>query len=423
MAKKTSNKRCLKVIELFAGVGGFRLGLKNPRYRLIWANQWEPATKGQHAAAIYKKRFKAIEGEDFSCEDIATVDTNDMPDHDLFVGGFPCQDYSVARSLNDAVGIEGKKGVLWWQIYRILSQKKKNRPKYLILENVDRLLKSPSNQRGRDFAIMLASLSDLGYAIEWRVINAADYGFPQRRRRVFIMAYHETTNVYRRIARNMDLPGWVFKEGSFAKAFPILGSDDLVYPERIIEGDLADISGGFNKESSSKSPFENTGIMIKRTMFTVKTYPKYEGKRMSLGDVLVPDKDVPEEYYIKDEDIPLWKYLKGAKHILKKSNRTGRTFKYDEGSMVFPDDLKKPSRTIVTGEGGSTPSRFKHVIRTRKDRLRRLTPIELERLNMFPDNHTEGESPAKRAFFMGNALVVGVVKRLGQQLIKTIDER
>jgi len=88
--------------------------------------------------------------------------------------------------------------------------------------------------------------------------------------------------------------------------------------------------------------------------------------------------------------------------------------------MIFPDALDKPSRTIITGEGGSSPSRFKHVIETKDGRKRRLTPIELERLNMFPDNHTEGVSDVRRAFFMGNALVVGIIEKLGESLAKNI---
>ena len=113
----------LKVIELFAGVGGFRVGLERADssiFKTIWANQWEPATKTQHAADIYRKRFG-----DVCNEDINNVKTEDIPDHDMMVGGFPCQDYSVASTLNHSKGIEGKKGVLWWSIYRILKEREK----------------------------------------------------------------------------------------------------------------------------------------------------------------------------------------------------------------------------------------------------------------------------------------------------------
>lgn len=412
-----ANGTPLKVIELFAGVGGFRLGLKKPHYNVIWSNQWEPATKTQHASEIYKKIF----GEKgHSNKDISQVNIREIPGHDLLVGGFPCQDYSVARASNQAKGIVGKKGVLWWEIHRILKEKKRRRPAYLLLENVDRLLKSPTSQRGRDFALMLASLSDLEYAVEWRVINAADYGFPQRRRRIFILGYHKRTRLYKKIKKSLDLSDWILKEGLFAKAFPVRMTKDLLYEESDIKGDLVEISKYFNKSRTHKSPFENSGVIIKRKFVSLRTYPVYNGKKTTLKDVLVSNGQVSEEYYIKDEDLSRWRYLKGAKNILGRSKRTGRTFKYDEGAMVFPDDTDRPSRTIVTGEGGSAPSRFKHVIQANDGRLRRLIPVELERLNMFPDDHTEGVAPSKRAFLMGNAIVVGVVERLGKKLIKEI---
>jgi DNA (cytosine-5)-methyltransferase 1 len=140
---------------------------------------------------------------------------------------------------------------------------------------------------------------------------------------------------------------------------------------------------------------------------------------MLLKDVII-NKTVDKEYYINQDSIDKWKYLKGPKKDIR-TNSSGFEYNYSEGGMIFPDKLDKPSRTIITGEGGSAPSRFKHVINT-KSGLRRLTPIELERLNMFPDNHTkyEGISDTKRAFFMGNALVVGVIERIGKVLQEKI---
>ena len=158
------NDKLVRVVELFAGVGGFRIGLEgaSDAYKTVWNNQWEPSTKRQDASLVYQARF-GVEGH--SNRDINDVRTDDIPDHDLLVGGFPCQDYSVAATLSKSGGIEGKKGVLWWQIYRILDEKGDRRPDYLFFENVDRLLNSPATQRGRDFAIILASLSDLGYVV------------------------------------------------------------------------------------------------------------------------------------------------------------------------------------------------------------------------------------------------------------------
>jgi len=195
----------LKVIELFAGVGGFRLGLeKTGKYKIVWSNQWEPSTKTQHASIVYKARFGS---ENHSNKDISEVAVEDIPDADILVGGFPCQDYSVASTLQNSKGLIGKKGVLWWSIHKILSEKK-NPLKYLLLENVDRLLKSPASQRGRDFAIMLKSLDSLGYAVEWRVINAADYGMPQRRKRIFILGYHRSSFIFKEL-KKADKLDWI----------------------------------------------------------------------------------------------------------------------------------------------------------------------------------------------------------------------
>jgi DNA (cytosine-5)-methyltransferase 1 len=416
----------IRVVELFAGVGGFRLGLESAsnekiKYEHVWSSQWEPGAVTQHASQIYINRFGA---DNHSCEDIQKVVENDfkqIPNHDLLVGGFPCQDYSVARTLSQAKGLQGKKGVLWWSIFNILNKKDKNASSFLILENVDRLLKSPSGQRGRDFAVMLASLADLGYIVEWRVINAADYGLPQRRRRVFIMGYKKGTKIYNSIKKEKNIKKWICNNGVIATACPVKDQVSDIN-EFKIEGDLEKVSKNFSSKKPTKSPFENSGIMIDRNVYTIKTFPDYKGKKTLLKDIIIKDETkIPLEYYIKEEDIKRWEYLKGGKKEARKS-KSGFTYNYSEGPMVFPDSLDKPSRTIVTGEGGNSPSRFKHVIKTKSGKLRRLTPLELERLNMFPDNHTKtmqnGKTTpdVKRAFIMGNALVVGVIERLGKAL-------
>ncbi|MCH8554268.1 MAG: DNA (cytosine-5-)-methyltransferase [Schleiferiaceae bacterium] len=420
----------IKVVELFAGVGGFRLGLegwngkssssgykeslKSP-YRVVWSNQWEPSTKTQHASWVYENRF----GKDgHSNEDIAQVDVSVIPDHDLLVGGFPCQDYSVATTLKNSKGLIGKKGVLWWSIHKIISEKK-NKPKYLFLENVDRLLISPSGQRGRDFAIILQSLNELGYAVEWRVVNAADFGMPQRRRRIFILAYLKGTAIYDCIKEVTPIE-WILEEGTLAEAFPVTSENILFPTEFKLEGDIVSISENFNKGRAT-GLFENTGLMINGSVTTLKTKPKYDGKFTILRD-LIQNGEVTSEFYIDKDDFDKWIYLKGPKKEMRK-NSQGYEYQYSEGGMIFPDSLDKPSRTIITGEGGKSPSRFKHVIQTPKG-YRRLSPVELERLNMFPDDHTKLEkvSDSKRAFFMGNALVVGVIEKIGISLKQKIKQ-
>lgn len=414
----------LRVAELFAGVGGFRIGfeaankaLGHDYFKVVWSNQWEPSTKVQHASDIYVRRFGA---EGHSNEDIGTVPAAAIPEVDIVVGGFPCQDYSVATTLHRSGGLAGKKGVLWWEIHRILRDTK-NKPPFLMLENVDRLLKSPASQRGRDFAVMLASLSDLGYAVEWRVINAAEYGMPQRRRRVFILGYHQDSQVYQRAIMKQKRVKWLAESGVIAQAFPVLqGFQAPLHPFEL-EGDLVELTDQFNKESSRLSPFANTGLMVNRKVTTFPVEPDYSGPIAALQDFLVDESEVPEEFFI-GEELSEWAYLKGAKTIERVNKTTGHKYQYSEGGMAFPDALDRPSRTIITGEGGRGPSRFKHVVETPSGRHRRLVPVELERLNMFPDNHTEGVTDTRRAFLMGNALVTGIVDSLGQSLVSRIAE-
>lgn len=389
-----------RVAELFAGVGGFRIGLGAAGWSTVYSNQWEPSTKRQHASEVYEKNFGS---EGHSNEDIARVE--EIPvDFDLLVGGFPCQDYSVAKSNSSAAGLEGKKGVLWWEILRLVQTHK---PQFIFLENVDRLLKSPSSQRGRDFAVMLASLGAENYSIEWRVVNAADYGFPQRRRRVFIVAERNGPPA------DLDL---VARNGVLAKAFPIQECSSA--EEGLLSESLLDISRNFGN-GLKVSPFKNAGVFSNGKFITADVTPKFEGMQSTLGDILLPDSEVPDDFLLEPGSLHKWEYLKGPKSE-ERTHASGFKWRYSEGGMVFPDPLDRPSRTILTGEGGISPSRFKHVVRTDAG-MRRLHPIELERLNGFPDNWTakgiHGEmSDAKRAFFMGNALVVGLVERVGKVL-------
>lgn len=401
------------VIELFAGVGGFRLGLERAGWRIVWSNQWEPSTKAQHASSCYVANFGP---DNHSNEDIAAVldkcesGVERIPKADMIVGGFPCQDYSVAKSLNSSLGLEGKKGVLWWEIHRLVASHK---PKIVLLENVDRLLKSPSKQRGRDFAVMLRTLGDLGYLVEWRVVNSAEFGFDQRRIRVFILATRLGL-----IPKKREYFKNYPQEGILSNVFKYEPVDDV--KELQLSADVEVLSKTFNANQKS-SPFQNSGVYLDGHVKTIKVSNKgtMTGK---LGNVLIKDKDIPKEYWVDSTKLAEWEFLKGAKS-LQRTSSSGHTYSYSEGKMAFPDSITKPSRTILTGEGGTSPSRFKHIIKTRKG-YRRLMPIELERLSGFPDNWTkfdaEGNqiSDARRAFFIGNALVVGLIEMIGQELKK-----
>lgn len=416
------------VLELFAGIGGFRVGLEQLAnadlggafYRVIWSNQWEPNSALQHVWRTYERVYGPG-----SCvnEDIEQVvqHPETIPDAQMIVGGFPCQDYSVARSLQQAEGIEGQKGALWWSIIRLIQDKEaaENAPTVIFLENVDRLIHSPAKRRGRDFAIILQSLSDLGYSVEWRVINAADYGMPQRRRRTFILAYRNGSP----LCHGIDNPTeWIYTTGIMAEAFPIEPSNDTIEGQAIKqnpEWDLADISDHFNEETPQKRVFENAGTMVNGVFYTVKVRPRYDGPRITLGDIVAetPREEITEEFYLDINSIDSWRREKQGKRIERVSRATGFKYLYSEGPMIFPDALDKPSRTIITAEGGQSVSRFKHVIEDPVNhRYRRLVPSELEQLDMFPRGHTEGETAVRRAFFIGNSLVCGIVERIGVAL-------
>jgi DNA (cytosine-5)-methyltransferase 1 len=402
------------VVELFAGVGGFREGLK-PYWETIFSNQFEPSTNIQHASLVYQRHYGA---EGHLNEDITKVVARHLetgkvvPNADLIVGGFPCQDYSVAKSLNSSKGLEGKKGVLWWEIYRLV---KKNKPKYVFLENVDRLLKSPSNQRGRDFAIMLRTLGDLGYLVEWRLVNAAEQGFPQRRIRVFIVA--KRLKDVSKPPNHQDAEEFITVGGLLARTFP--GALESAVQSFELDKDPAEISANF--PSRDKSPFLNAGYFLRGKVHTAKVKAFGSVPRQTLGSIVTAADDVPAEYWIPNDQIPAWKSLKDGKSVPRTHKASGTTFMYTEGSMAFPDSLDKPARTIVTGEGGTSPSRFKHVI-LQNNRHRRLTPVELEKLNGFEPDWTRFDangqevSSTRRAFFMGNALVIGLVRMVGETL-------
>lgn len=405
------------VVELFAGVGGFRLGLEKSGWKTIWANQWEPATRGQPAAECYLKHYPdQSNNPDFNV-DISSVtgrledDSNVVPNHTLLVGGFPCQDYSVATT--QAKGLEGKKGVLWWDIEKIIRHK---RPPYVLLENVDRLLASPAKQRGRDMGILLACLRDLDYSVEWRVINAADYGFPQKRRRVFIFAFRNDNKFFSNLHKIGLSSEWIQTSGFFAGVFPVKQEpvDHMVADD--FDLDVQTVSNKFQFK------FDNAGVMSKGKLYTLKVHPSVV-KGQTLRNVL--QDNIDKEFYVTDTSLDKakgWRYVKGSKREMRTA-KNGHVYHYTEGAIPFPDNLDTPSRTILTGEGNQNPNRSTHLILDPiNSKYRTLTPVEVERLNGFPDDWTNtGMTKSKRYFCMGNALVVGVVERLGKRLRELIE--
>lgn len=398
------------ICELFAGVGGFRLGFDRLKsgWETTWFSQWEPGVKKQWAHECYVQHFgdsPDLNNEFHTGEDISVIDKRAIPNHTLLVGGFPCQDYSVAHSLTSSQGIEGKKGVLWWQIRDTIMAKKEP---FCIFENVDRLLKSPARQRGRDFGVILACLMQDGYSVEWRVVNAAQYGAAQRRRRIFIFAYRNDTTYGQRmtkVASDMIIKS----KGFMARAFPVL--DIGCVTETVIGDDILDVSDNF------AFAFESAGYMHKGRIYTAKTIEAEENPTL-LGDIL--QKNVDSQYYIPDDKMEKWTYLKGAKRI-PRTSADGHEYIFSEGSIAFPDSWNKPARTMLTSE--STLNRSTHIVLDPgTERLRLLTPVEAERLQGFNDDWTNTGMPDRMRYFcMGNALVVPMITRMGEVLDKIIE--
>lgn len=392
----------IKVVELFAGVGGFRVGLERSdkeRFRTVWSNQWEPGQSGQWAYKCYSQRF----GKDANCinADIATM-IDSVPPHDLLVGGFPCQDYSVAST--GAKGIEGKKGVLWWSIHQIIQ---KQHPEFILLENVDRLLKSPAKQRGRDFGIILKCLDGEGYRVEWRVINAADYGQVQRRRRIFIFARRKNAPI-------ADPQQWLHREGFFAKAFPVTEDLDT---KKVTHADLNRYTDLLQITEQFQCTFYNSGLMVNGQIYSEELVPCSLPPK-TLSDIIT-SQSVDEKYFLTPEEMAKWEVMKGAKRIMRTS-RTGFEYLFCEGAIAFPDPLDRPARTMLTSEG--TPNRSTHIIcDPSTGRLRRLTPEECERINGFDTGWTDTGMPERQRYFiMGNALVVPLVEKMGHRLLELL---
>lgn len=447
----------LKGFSMFDGVGGFVVGLNDANkalgeetFETLYTNQFEPSRKVQDAFQVGVHNFPRIKHSNTDIMQVPDTEFDEMKKNgvNIIYGGFPCQDYSVSNSLATAKGLVGKKGVLFWEIIRAVET---INPKYLVLENVDRLLKSPASQRGRDFAVMLGSFNRLGYSVEWRVINAAEYGEAQRRRRTFFFVYRNDTpfakhidTVYETKKDNASkYDDYIYTDGLFARQFPVehVMNKGRGYSRSLSEFNsttdeyIKDISDNF------KDKFWNTGIMRNGVYYTIDTIPKYETP-VTLGEVVEKARDYFDKeygygayeeylqnYIIKDQaTLDKFQYLRGPKKI-KRTSAEGHEYLYSEGGMSPSDSLQLPGRTMLTSEG--SVNRSTHLLEY-KDTYRLITPIEAELLQDFPpewtkyktleDGSTKEVSDRMRYFFMGNALVTGIIKRIGIEISKIEDE-
>ena len=288
-------------------------------------------------------------------------------------------------------------------------------PPFILLENVDRLLKSPASMRGRDFGIMLKVFDQNGYYVTWRVINAGEYNMPQKRRRVFIFAFKKDGKYAQKFAGKDGVD--LLSSTIFNEVFPVEEITSAEITDLTKYKDILEVSNGFDGGKFLTAGFMKDGIAyhcditpIVEDIFTLEKVVK------NAKEYIIEDKN---EYAVEDEKLDKWKYLKGPKRI-ERVAKTGHSYIYSEGGMAFPEKMDEPARTMLTSEG--TLNRSSHIIYDNElAKYRILTPVECEMIQMFPPNWTDTMPRRNRYFMMGNALVTGIIRRL-EPVLKEIIE-
>lgn len=376
---------CMKFIDLFAGVGGFHEGIRraNPKAECVYSNEWD-----KHAAEVYRKHF----GE---CDttDITTVRAEDIPGHDLICGGFPCQAFSVAGKRR---GFEETRGTLFFDILRIARH---HRTPYLLLENVKGFL---NHDGGATFHTILRSLDELGYDCQWQVLNSKDFGVPQNRERVFIVGH------LRGKPRPQVFPIGQTTEGSAgpeASKEAILTGTQTARQYANWGGDFV-ISQYGETRTSKHSPTIRTPSggnrmpMVRVKEATSKGYAEAaEGDSINLAQ---PNSATPRGRVGKGVANTLETGVQQAVVQAVDTKQVGKARFTDNVATLGANDYKEPKAVSI------------------ENRIRRLTPVECERLQGFPDGWTEGQSDTQRYKQMGNAVTVNVVEAVASRIFQSI---
>jgi len=338
----------MRYIDLFAGVGGFHLGIERSGqngYTCVYSNEWD-----RYANSVYRRHY-----EECDIRDIREVAADKIPDHELIVGGFPCQAFSVAGNRG---GFSDTRGTLFFEIMRIAKQK---RTPYLLLENVKGLL---SHDKGKTFDTMLRAMDELGYDAQWQVLNSKHW-VPQNRERIFIVGY----------LRGQPRP----------QVFPLGESDGGGSQSQVRQA--KDISGTITiKNQSPQWQFDASTTLIDMA------YRNREPRAYTTHAPAVRD------YGSGGNKMPMV-----TRQPLK---FLGRNQKNIAGDYSYAVDTMSTNGLNIAGK------------------IRRLTPIECERLQSFPDDWTklgaDGEeiSDTQRYKMMGNAVTTKVVQAIVKQWCK-----
>lgn len=355
----------MRFIELFAGIGGFGLALERLGHECVYANDID-----KYCKLVYDNHFHTKQ----TTQDIRTVDPYQLPEFDLLCGGFPCQAFSIAGKRR---GFEDTRGTLFFEIARIAAVK---RPKILFLENVKGLL---SHDGGRTFATIIIALDELGYDCQWQVLNSKNFGVPQNRERVFIIGH----------LRGTPQP----------KIFPIEGAGP--------EADGAIVSTALDA-NYWKGPDKHG----QRTLIIARGF---EGRATVMEGVSPALRDFGSGG--------------GKTHKLLQLNEA----EHFQDRIYSTEGIAPTVPTASTGGNlvpkiafyphGNNPGGTKQLPNLRAHsgaphneilipQLRRLTPLECERLQGFPDGWTEGVSDTQRYKMLGNAVTVNVIYEIGRRL-------
>ena len=364
----------LTTVELFAGIGGFRIAADRIGLKTVWANDINPIS-----CSVYRERF----GSEASVEGDIEELLSEVPSHDVLTAGFPCQPFSSAGKKE---GTRDPRGTLFEKIVKVVAAK---HPKFFVLENVKRLL---SMEQGSHFATVLLALSELDYFVEWRLLNAKDFGLAQNRQRIVV------TGTY--CPSNGSTPD--------PREFLRLANQHEIYGAKRAAGNFSDMSSWPTLEHHG-TKFPNWGVSYKGKYFCteLKGFPE-QSEPVLLKDVLQPA--VPPEYDLTEATIPrltanvtVDKFVQGVKIV---SNQAGGA---RMGYTIFGIDGLAPTLTASTS---------RHYERYYIDgRYRRLTPIEYARLMGFPDTHCSSVKPYDQYGLLGNAVPPPMVEWVLRKLL------
>ena len=399
----------IKIFSMFSGVGGFELGFQQANLQTQVVGFCEI---DKYASQILETKFKGIK----NYGDATTIDETKLPNFDILVGGFPCQSFSMAGKRK---GFDEARGTLFFDVARILAHKK---PRNFILENVKGLL---SHNKGKTFETILGILSNLGYIVEWELLNSKNYGVPQSRERMYIVGHlrgqsrpkvfsfregngvSETSRKKER-ERSSQVSSTItsnYKRGTHAMGEQYilepkeltknLGQGQRVYSTNGASVSIKALGGGqggktglYKIPQATKQGYEWADLGDSVNLQNLKS----KTRRGRVGKQIAQTLDTGnQQYTIVQATITPSR---------KNKSQNGRRFK----------DNEEPMFTLTQNDV--------HGVMHNKTQIRRLTPIECERLQGFPDNWTKGLSDTQRYKCMGNAVTTNVVEWVVTQLFK-----